>query len=146
MLATYGLRSWGPFDKILDPHLDYFYRGEVGNTKGLPPPFPLDNTSLLPLDNTSPPGTRSQHLPSPLWTTPPSPPPRWDQITAPAPQTTPPFPLPGTRSQHLPPLSGQHLSSLPPDHVTTPPSPPRTLRRRMVRILLECILVKKCCR
>ena len=92
-----------------------------------------------------------------LWTTPPSPPPGpghntsppWDQVTTPPslPRdqvTTPPsLPTPGTRSQHLPSLwttppspSRQHL---PPPGQHLPP--PWTMRRRAVRILLECILV-----
>ena len=119
--------------------------GEVGNTKG-------HNTTLPP------PGTRSQHLPPP-WdqvTTPPPPgpghntPPSWDQAT------TPP-PPPKTRSQHLPPSlppppGSGHNTSLPspppgPGHNNSlpPPPPPGTMRRRAVRILLECILVCLLC-
>ena len=70
---------------------------------------PLDNTSL-PLDNTSlPPG---QHLPPPGQHLPP--------LCLGSKVTTPPPPVYGQRSQHLP--SG-------------------TMRRRAVLILLECILV-----
>ena len=90
----------------------------------LPPLGPGHNTSLPPFPpgpghNTSLPSprTRSQHLPSPR-----------------------------TRSQHLPPPSGPgHNNSPPPwDQVTTPPSlPPGTMHRRVVRILLERILVSE---
>ena len=86
-----------------------------------------------------PPRTRSQHLPPPppdqvttplsppgdQVTTPPSLPP-WDQVTTP-----PPPPPPRDQITTPPP---------PRDQVTTPP-PPGTMRRRAVRILLECILV-----
>ena len=75
-------------------------------------------------------------------TTPPSPPPE------PGHNTSPP---PVTRSQHLPPSPRDHIATHPPqDQVTTPPpppgtghntSPPGTMRRRAVRIVLECILV-----
>ena len=124
------------------------------------PPSPRPGT---PGHNTSlPPGTRSQHLPPPKdqvirppslpWdqvTTPPSPrdqvtvPPPWDQVKH--------FPSPWTRSQPPPPPRDQvitppssgpgHNTSLPPrpGHNTFPP--PGTMRRRAVRILLECILV-----
>ena len=95
-----------------------------------PPPGPAHHTSLpppcpgprsrytsLPLGpghNTLPPsGTRSQHLPPP-----------------PGPGHNTSLPLPGTRSQHLPPPGPGH---------NTPP--PRTMHRRAVRILLECIFV-----
>ena len=127
--------------------------------------MPLDNTSLPP-----PPQTWTWDLvttpPSRTWTwdlvtTPPSPPPprtwTWDLVT------TPPSPHGhGTWSQHPPPPHGHGTwSQHPPpspwtwDLVTTPPSLPmdmgpghntppipRTMRRRAVRILLECILVK----
>ena len=87
------------------------------------------------------PGTRSQHLPP--WTTPPYLPP-------PPLCTAPPSPSPPLDNTSLPP-SGQHLPlwTTPPPW-TTPPSPPlwttppplpRIMRRRAVRILLECILV-----
>ena len=83
----------------------------------------------------------------------------WDMVTTPA-----PLPPPGTWSQHPPPLP--HLghghntpAALPPPHLghghntrrppphlghghNTRPLPPGTMRRRAVRILLQCILVE----
>ena len=112
-----------------------------GNRSQHRPPSPLGtghntspqgtghNTSLPPWAQvtTPPPSPRAQVTtppPSPRAqvTTPPSP---WAQVTTPPPSpraqvTTPPSP-PGHRSQHLP--------------------PPKTMRRRAVCILLECILV-----
>ena len=105
----------------------------------LPPPA---------LDNTSPP------LP---WTTPPFHPWPGSKVTTPPshPQTTPPSPTPPDNTslphppdntslppgQHLPPSPGQgQRSQHLPSPWTTPPSP-RTMRRRAVRILLECVLI-----
>ena len=109
--------------------------GEVGDTKGHTPP-PRDQVATSPSpqdqvttpphlnqvttpppppgpDHNIPPRTRSQHLPPP-----------WDQVTTP------------------PPLEPGHNTSLPPQARTQHLPPPQgTMRRRVVRILLECILV-----
>ena len=116
-------------------------RWETPKVYHLPPPGPDHNTSLLlPLRITSqtppplgpgyihpPPDQVIQHLP---------PSPR-DQVTTPPSLSLGPghntSSPPGTRSQHLPPRPGHRH-----------PPPPGTLRRRVVRILLECILVKHC--
>ena len=74
--------------------------------------LPTWTTPLSPLDNTSP---FSGHNTLPPRTTPPSPPPA---------QVTTPLPLANTS---------------PPGQVTTPP--PSTMRKRTVRVLLECFLV-----
>ena len=111
--------------------------GGVGTTNGQPPPTPSPPDQVWTSTPSPPgPGLNIYPLPPPLgpglniYPLPP------DQVW-----TSTPSP-PGTRSEHL---SGW-------DQVTTPPPPPRmrpgyntppprTMHRRAVRILLECILV-----
>ena len=93
------------------------------------------------------------HHPPPTWdlvTTPHPPPGNWSPPPCPPPQPgtwSPPPAPPGTRSPPLPPPHlelAHHHHPPPPPGTWSPPPPPHPVKRRAVRILLECILVTFC--
>ena len=145
------------------PKINHLHPGQCQRSQHFPP------LSRIRGHNTSPPWLGSKVTTPPLRpgskvTTPP-----WSgsKVTTPpwsgSKVATPPHPQ-GQRSEHLPPDEGQrsqHISPRPGSEVTTPPpwpgsevttppparvkghntSLPGTMRRRGVRILLECFLV-----